>query len=147
MDGKRPIPTSEERVRCYSHLGGLLGLGFAIRSDLRNLGSVSCEATFPVLNVTALVSLELMDYQVESDVVITNLVVPAQHRRLGFGRTIVVLLVAWARTSGMNGEIRATQVAEDAIPFWRAVGFERLPEPNPNNDYAYSEEEGLDGDV
>ena len=81
---------------------------------------------------------QLMDWQTNSDVVITNMTtLPKEKCRHGFGSDAVRIFLEWARENDLH-EIRATQVGDsDSQRFWEKNGFVRCAEPNPCGDYVY----------
>ena len=76
----------------------------------------------------------LMDWQTDSDVVITNMTSFPQIS--GYGKRAITNLLQWARDNSLK-EVRATQVHESNEGFWLKNGFEKCPPPNPCNDFVF----------
>jgi hypothetical protein len=77
-----------------------------------------------------------------SDIVITNMTTlesegtnDVTHK--GYGSKVISSIIDWAREQNMH-EIRATQVSNHVEEFWIKNGFNKIPEPNPTNDYLYN---------
>lgn len=80
----------------------------------------------------------LMDWQTDSDVVITNMTtLPSEKCGEGFGSKALEIFISWARENNLH-EIRATQVSSSRSKyFWEKNEFTRCADPNPCGDYVY----------
>lgn len=77
----------------------------------------------------------LMDWQTDSDVVITNMTtLPTDKQNKGFGKKAINCFLQWARNNHLR-DVRATQVSKDNEGFWLKNGFLKCKEPNPCNDF------------
>ncbi|HOQ99329.1 MAG TPA: GNAT family N-acetyltransferase [Anaerolineae bacterium] len=62
-----------------------------------------------------------------SIVIVDSLAVDPAHRRLGIGRALLAEVDAWARQNGASSvELNVYEFNEDAIAFYRALGYETL---------------------
>ncbi|MCE9643542.1 MAG: GNAT family N-acetyltransferase [Candidatus Andersenbacteria bacterium] len=109
----------------------------------RRLGRVSNVIPFTAMFLHGVeaetnIFFQLLDWQTDSDVVITNITtLPDLKRGYGFGSIAVQKLICWARENNLH-EIRATQVGDrNSQRFWEKNGFIRCSDPNPCGDYVY----------
>jgi len=107
--------------------------------DRNAIGALRYVAKFQFDESVTNIYFLLKDYQVSSDVVITNMTtLPETQRRKGCGSKAVQAMRQWAIASNLN-EIRATQIrSKENESFWLKNGFEKYPEPNPCNDFVFT---------
>lgn len=115
----------------------LAGDGFCISPCTRNAGAFAYRLTCnPAPNTQVTIYISMGDWQVKSDVTITNMtVLPEEFRNRGHGTNALKAIIRWAARHSYN-EIRATQVNNIRTKkFWLTNGFVREPEPNRTSDY------------
>ncbi len=125
-----------ELARGLRRAGVIVGYDHQLRSVC---GMVPFFALFlHDLSAETHIRFRLMDWQTDSDVVITNIgTVPSSAQRKGFASQAVQEVIAWAKEKDLH-EIRATQVSDPAYEkFWEKNGFVRDAEPNDCGDYVY----------
>jgi hypothetical protein len=95
--------------------------------------------TFPFENALTTIRIILHDTS-GADLAITNMTtLPESAQKHGFGSRAVQSVLAWATQNGLT-DIRAFQVQSVSEHFWAKNKFERMPEPNPCNDFIYRTE-------
>jgi|SRR3989344_3715958 len=124
-------PRMDAMVKCLDDLTGVR----VDPGDPMEAGALPYVITMFGEDVTVTVRMSLMDWQTDSDVVITNMTTfPLNERRKGFGRRAVMTLISWARAHNLK-QVRATQVHSSNEGFWVKCGFVKNNPPNPCNDF------------
>ena len=128
-------PKIELLARDLERYGAIIAL-----HNTRDVSNIAYIARFHSPDNLAVTTIRLafMDYQTESDIVITNITtLPDTEYRKGHGSCAVQLVLQWAKHHALN-EVRATQIdrGNTAVQlFWKKNGFVRCTEPNPCNDF------------
>ncbi|KKW11593.1 MAG: hypothetical protein UY50_C0010G0018 [Parcubacteria group bacterium GW2011_GWA2_49_9] len=112
-------------------------------SGKRNMGALSFQVTFPFQNEGAEVNIFLLlkDWQVDSDVVITNMTtLPEDKRGVGLGGKALKFILDWATSH--HFDVCATQVGDPrSEKFWTDNGFALSQGANPTHDLVYRKSE------
>lgn len=89
-------------------------------------------------NALTTMRIALNDYS-GADLVITNMTtLPDESKGRGLGSEALQKLITWAHENNLS-LIRAVQVQRASESFWQKNGFERIANPNPTNDFIYTQ--------
>lgn len=113
-------------------------LGATVSKEKNEVGTYVLSFDFGEAVTTMRIGLR--DLESNADLLITAMTtLPENETGKGWGSRAIEILLRWAKANNLT-DILAVQVQDAAEGFWQKNGFEKIPEPNPTNDFVYRKE-------